>query len=547
MAQQPKLLKLLTSPSPLPESSLTELDISKFAEKLLKRYIGDTIDGSVDPLVPRSMLLAHYIHVPPPPNETPFEVPVIVKKNTASPVLGSFVQFTKPNRPPHLSLTEQVTRHKQEGVVVVMSARSSKAQTTLCRHIHILVEGLDNVIVPSVSNGVLSKCEPKDIGFENEWSLYSGNDIEEIVKASRMSTHSSVPITYSTSADGEKFLKKLFTIDDKDYTEEYFIRVAPVVKTTSVVFCLPKLYELDSESKNLSKEMGGGGCAFYIDEDIDSTTLDNLYLISHKLCSVASNIYDVARVVSEKKTRTDYADMVGIIRHSLENSIRKGVITANTPPDILRRLLRLEVITVSAASTLGGDYGLKEKLSWKTGGIDKETVGKTIENALSHHAFKLEIKDETIQEFDVDPRLAVIVIELARNLRKHYKTGGTNASILLRLNSQNKKTVDVELSTECVHDDAHAIYNRIKSPYLPRGVNWVNSLAKKMLIGSERGIKWSFHFIDATKKESSSILTHKIDDCSIEGPASVFDGDIAVERERKLKMTFKAESLAAIR
>jgi hypothetical protein len=547
MAQQSKLLKLLTAPSPLPESSVTDLDISKYAEKLLKRYIGDAIEDSNDSLVPHSVLLAHYIHVPPPPSETPFEVPVIVKKKNASPVLGSFVQFTNPNRHPHLSLTERVTRKKQEGLVVVISSSNSEAKTTLCRHIHVLVKGLDDVIVPSISKSVLSKFEPEDIGFDEGWSMYSGKDIEEIVKDRRVNATSLVQVTHETSDNGEKFLKKLFTIDDEDYTNEYFIRVAPVVKTANVVFCFPKLYELDSESKSLSREIGGGGCAFYIDEDLDSDTLDNLYLISHKLCSVASNIYDVARVVSEKKTRKDYADMVGIIRHSLENSMVKGVITASTPPEILRRLLRLEVITVSAASTLGGDHGLKDKLSWKTGGIDKETVGKTIEVALSHQGFKLEIKDETIQEFDVDPRLAVIVIELGRNLRKHFETGGANASILLKLGSQNKKTIDIELLTECIHDDARAIYNRLISSSLPRGVNWINNLASKMLSDSDGCVRWSFNFMDTTKKEASSVVTYKKDAWCIDGPASVFDGDIVVDLDRKMKMTFKAESLAAIR
>jgi hypothetical protein len=544
VTQQSKLFKLLAAPSPLPESSESDINLSRYGERLLKQYIGGALESS---LMPPSTLLSHYLHIPPPPNETPFEVPVIVKKNAASAVLGSFMEFRNPNRHKHLSLTERVTRTKQNGVIVVMSSNRSGARTDLCRHVHIHLKGLSDFDVPGIPVSYLEGVKSDDIGAAGEWSLYSQVGVDQIF--SRYQTTKvekpSRRVSYEVTGDDEAFLKELFVTTEGDYINEYLFRVAPVIKTATVVFCIPKLYnEPDFADAELAKEIGAGACVFYLDDEPDGNTLENLYVISHKLCGVASNIYDVARIISEKKVRKDSIDILGCIHHSLKNTLSKGI-PSNSTPEMVGRILKLEEITISAASALTDMHEQNHPLDWATDGFEEEPLGTTIGSALSDHFFTLEINDDVLRDRAVDPRLAVIIIELGRNLSKRAPREPSRGEISVTLNPHNDRTVDVEMFTTCSLQEARTLYENLQTHTELRGISWIVKLASRMLDRPRGMVSWTFGYSNADIKEEIEKHQLTMKDCHVTGPSSIFVSS-AVPKTEKLDMHFRAQGLSAI-
>jgi hypothetical protein len=544
VTQQSKLFRLLAAPSPLPDYTDSDVNLSRYAEKLLKQYIGRALEES---LVPPTTLLAHYLHIPPLPSETPFEVPVIVRNDAASRVLGSFMEFRNPNRHKHLSLTEMVTRTDQSGVIVVMSSDQRRVRTSLCRHVHIQIKDLDAVPVPVVPATFLSGIKADGFGSNSEWSLYSQIDVDHIFSHYEKTKIEppSYRVSYKASTEDERFFRNLFFVGTDNYTDEYISRVAPVVKVAKVVFCIPKLFSDPSHpGEGASAEIGAGACVFYIGEEPGIKTLETLYLITHKLCTVASGVYDIARVISEKKKRRDHIEIIGTIRHSLVNTISKGI-TSDTKPDTVRRHLALELVTVSAALASGGDQSVINEVPWSTGGLDDESVGETIEKALSNRHFNLKIDDAGVRGHKVDPRLVVILIELARNLKKCHTTGGPEALISIIRNETSSRDVNVELSTKSKSSDAIGIFKRLNNFSQCRGVNWVAVMASKMFSTTESYVSWSFSY-DGNDGDDVILKKTGMSRCYVEGPARIFSGDADHKPGGVLTMNFKAHALAAI-
>lgn len=554
MTDQAKFYKLLTAPSPLPESSESDIQLSRYGERLLKQYIGAALKES---LIPASTLLAHYLHIPPPPNETPFEVPVIVKAEAASRVLGSFMEFRNPSRHRHLSLTEKVTRTNQEGVIIVMSSSlmTDKADPDLCKHVHIHLKDLDNFSAPLVPDSVLEMVQADNIDDAGVWRLYSHENVDDIFQAHQRAKveEPSRKVNYAGASDEDMtFIRSLFVSNDADYTDEYMFRVAPVIKIATVVFCVPKLYgEADLRDQELANEIGAGACVFYLDEDPDVATLENLYVISHKLCSVASNIYDIARIISEKKFRKDSTDVLGSIYHSLNGTTTKGI-SLNSPPATIGRILSLERVTVGAAAALISVPGENHPLKWANSGFGGESLGITIGAALSNYLFTLTIKDEGVRDCVVDPRLAVIIIELGRNLNEKAPRRPSSAEITIKRNPNNSRAVDVEVITSCALVQAQRLYQNIhnsanspqRRPTKLRGTGLIFKLAHMLLDRSGGEVSWTFAYSNENIGEENKkhSLGHY---CFVSGPASIFDPD-SIHKTEKMEMRFRAQRLISI-
>jgi hypothetical protein len=437
-----------------------------------------------------------------------------------------------------------------------MSSSSGVDKSELCNHVHIHLKDLDDFRAPMVPVPILKMVEADAIDDAGEWRLYSHEGVDQIFQAHQMTKVEAAlrTVNYVGRSDEDvTFLRSLFMTEDADYTDEYMFRVAPVIKIATVVFCVPKLYaETDLRNEELANEIGAGACVFYMGGDPDVPTLENLYVLSHKLCSVASNIYDIARIISEKKFRKDSIEVLSSIYHSLNGTTTKGI-SLNDTPEKIGRILSLERVTVGAAAALISVPGENQPLVWANSGFDGESLGTTISQALSNYSFRLVINDEGVRGYNVDPRLAVIIIELGRNLSQKAPRQPSSAEISIKPNQNNRKAVDVEVITSCTLLHAQKLYQNISSstssllqshPTKLRGTGLIVKLAHMMLDRPDGKVSWTFTY--RTDNINEEIQPHFLGSyCFVAGPASVFNQG-STHKKEKMEMHFKAQGLISI-
>src|SRR5215213_870390 len=470
-----RMMRFIVSPSPIPDDLENIESLSGYGNKLLKEYVSSALATS---MLPETLILGHYLHIPPAPHRTPFRVPVIARQDVASKALAAFAYFRNPDRPKHLSPMERVLRNKQDGLTFVISSSKNQAEPVLSDYIHVQLSIPVQAEAPAIdlTGEILKGLNPERVyeSSNGSWCIYSESDVGAIFNSFRAAAQSadSVDPHFETTEKGRKLLEGLFGGKISDY----FRRIVRMVQVGTVMFCIPKLYPHDQQYREVSSVFGGGGCAFILSAPPDSQTLDNLYVFSHKICSVASNIYDVARVVSDKRTKKEHEELLKGIAHSLGNTISKKI-TTNTPTDMVQRLLKLEELTIEAASMLVVNPETPDTILWSQAGFDGEPVGTTIRKAISDFDFELNIDDEILDGLAVDSKLAAIVAELGRNLEKRRAPDRKSGLIVIRRNLSSEACVDIEVSTTCSHSDAQNIYQRMRGVSKFRGINWIYTLA----------------------------------------------------------------------
>lgn len=537
-----RMMRFIVSPSPIPDDLENIESLSGYGTKLLKEYVSSALATS---MLPETLILGHYLHIPPAPHRTPFRVPVIARQDVASKALAAFAYFRNPDRPKHLSLMERVLRNKQDGLTFVISSSKKQAEPVLSEYIHVQlsipVEAEASAI--DLAGELLKGLNPERVyeSSNGSWCIYSESDVGAIFNSYRVAAQfaDSVDPHFETTEKGRKLLEGLFGGKISDY----FRRIVRMVQVGTVMFCIPKLYPHDQQFRDVGSVFGGGGCAFILSAPPDSQTLDNLYVFSHKMCSVASNIYDVARVVSDKRTKKEHEELLKGIAHSLGNTISKKI-TTNTPTDMVQRLLKLEELTIEAASMLVVNPEIPDTILWSQAGFDGESVGTTIRKAISDFDFELNIDDEILDGRLVDSKLAAIVAELGRNLEKRRAPDRKSGLIVIRRNLSSEACVDIEVSTTCSHSDAQNIYQRMRGVSKFRGINWIYTLASKMFESNASQVAWSFAYLNSDSSEASETRPQGHTGWKVIGPASIFDEDAMVRKQ--LRMTFMAQRLKAI-
>lgn len=96
----------------------------------------------------------------------------------------------------------------------------------------------------------------------------------------------------------------LEAIIGKPLIADYVKHIAPLTHYGQVVLCAPLLYRFDDDAVN--KRLGGGGCLFLLDDSCDLSNellLQELYLLSHKICSLVLVTLDVASVSAKEEVQ----------------------------------------------------------------------------------------------------------------------------------------------------------------------------------------------------------------------------------------------------
>lgn len=539
------LKKLLCAPYPPPQNFDDESFFENFSDELLKKFGGSNLphSGGEPSLLPPSLLLAQYLHIPPEPKITTFNSPILVRRDRAEQCLASFAHFRK-HRPTHLSLIENTIKTGKDGSVFIFSKQNFDEQNSIgVRQASLQILNLDDYKNQSFLNN-LEGIFPE--ALNTEWYFYSSNNIRNLFSTFNPAPSGSLyePFEFKykiPTQEGTHLLELIFG----DNLQSYLPRIAQMVRLGCVVFCIPKIYSRQHPTEKRFEELGGGGCAFIIKEEINKGIIENLYVLSHKLCSTASSVYDISRVASTELAAKRIHDMVRCINHSLKNAITKEI-PLNVTSDGVKRILLLEKITINAAVSINdidnSEYG---RIDWKVPELRGESIGRTVEQVLSDENFQLKVIDDSLIGRQVDARFPVIIIELGRNLAKRQPVGGPLAKILVVRNKENPRFATIKVTTKCSYVDAWKLYLRLSSSDDFRGIKFIATLAEGMIEDDGGSVSWTFVPTEINAQKNVEIISKKIGKTVVNAPASVFS-EISPKQSDLLEMTFVAKDLASI-
>lgn len=446
-------------------------------------------------VMPPSVLLAQIIQVLPRDLTVSFEIPTLIRREYAKSIIPPIVFHGAFVRRSGLSLfrnaVEELKSHERErGIICTVSNESVQPNLT--------ISSADMLrVLLTTSRSRRGKRTPRfkplqvdldDLGVNApEWGLIRTGRLAHLIEGVNGDTPS--PPSVQPFFDDPHGLKIIFG----DTPSEYLSHMAPIAAIGHIVICVPRLYAFDS-TKNELEDMGGGGCFFVVEGELNVNLLESLYLIAHKMCSAVSGMQEVARAVSDET----FAKTFRFISHSLKNSVERGI-PPNASKEMVGRALTLERYTAKAAGALKNKkIDPQQVIKWDTGGFNGEPVGRTIEEALSSSSYKVNLDDSSIKDAQVDPRLVAGLVELARNLSRHHPSDEGEATIRIQRDKRSVKAISIQLATKCIYDDVQDLIGKLLTK--SGGVNWVVLLLGRLLAPREGGITWEIKYAKSRPK-----------------------------------------------
>ncbi len=533
------LARLIAQPAPLPTRFDAAQQQREYEEALIQNYLADFLPDKYNGFFPSSLKLAHYLHIPPEPERTRFNFPIIVRREGQSGHLAAFGHFRR-FRELRLSLVERVSRKREDSWIFVFASRSfnSRVDKSVCKQANVVlkppVKPLD--YAPSIFDEV----EPKQI--REDWLLYSHVDLDSILQRLQKGAPS---IAYPTGVQfefgGEQDDKVLRYIFPNSF-ELYLERLSYMVAEGYVIFCIPQVYEYKALGIPRA-QVGGGACAFIVGEEPTVDELEALFLASTELCSSASAVHDLGRITSLHMFRTMFQAMT----HSIGNAIREEIQVNSTPTQVAR-ILAIQELHLRALESFARVWEPipSSLLPWGESGYRGESISSTIQHAYSSAGHRIEVDDSPVRGARVDGRLVLIVTELARNLFKNWDDVPTSyrrelEQIVISESPVGESTVDVNVVSVCDYEAAWHIQKKLLAEDGAGGITLIAYLAGGMADEASR-IEWCLRPLrsDFALDEYATRMAN----CYLHAPPELVDDNPVLEEE-VFEMTFSARGLHA--
>ncbi len=305
--------RFLTTPLPWPKNLGNVDDITKHGNVQLRAVIESSVRSGV---LPKSVLLAQFIHVIPGDLVIDLEIPTLVDRQHvvgllhASAIQGSFVKKT---------------RFSFFRSAVTLSARLNKGIICSFSNDRRYTFDLENLIHAHVS--ITNPCNPPladDLAAairrvvrhpvdESPWDYVRGLDLRPLLD-----------ITADLGERPKSFDAAASPIVDEvlgGQAYKYLWRISPWMYLGHLVLCTPSLYYRRETPPSVGSDIGGGGVLYVVQGELSSPLLWDLYAISHRMCSIVSGIWDTAKVVSQKAEAVGYQRGEYMISHEMDTPL----------------------------------------------------------------------------------------------------------------------------------------------------------------------------------------------------------------------------------
>jgi len=294
----PRWLEFLTAPLPMPGGRIDNASLDMYEKRQVRAIIENALLLRV---LPSSLLLVQFVHVIPEDLKIKFEITTAVNKTRKDKLIGATAYQGAFVKRSNTSFFESASRvAKEQGLLVIVSQKQLpllKVEFAECLYV-----GLDNCEgrTPSIPRMDLTHIETESIPG-TKFAFVSERGISDLIERVAETSDEKPPgldneCRVATSAKSRRRLQAILGSG----IEGYFAHIYPLTSLGNVIMCVPTLYSFD-EGTGVNKNLGGGGCLFVINEEINEDTLRQVYVITHKLCGMVSAIVDIALVSSKQE------------------------------------------------------------------------------------------------------------------------------------------------------------------------------------------------------------------------------------------------------
>lgn len=287
-------LRFLTLPQPMPPGNPDLESFQALQKEKLRDLIGEALSTR---LLQPEPLLIQFVHIQPDAGRPYFGITTVGKNQQQLPILVAYTGL-------HLRYVQEkgisffknaATLMEGRGIVALFSTKAS----------------------PDVqlANSDFVSVQVSDCSLYQVNALPDPTDFEDVPNASGYRSFS--------DAAYQKFIADLTTtgatpkeprtihcdtrVEDLiggENKAQYFAHLAPLLVHHHLVCCAPALYDHGAEKRG--NQSGAGGCVFLIpvDQKLSSSNLEDYYLFTHKLCTMAAMIPEIAAAISQTEVQS---------------------------------------------------------------------------------------------------------------------------------------------------------------------------------------------------------------------------------------------------
>lgn len=474
-------------------------------------------------ILPQGLLLVQFIHVRPVDLFLDFDLPMAVREthvDVVRPALrlhGQYVQTSGTS-----FFRNAIASNLEKGLLCTISPHAcTTVNIGSVEHIHAELQGL----------------EPRRSPIEHAVGGSAWRYLATAEVNSSTDEHVEGPAWRPKGLRLPDLLRRLLN----GRSDEYMSHISEMSQFGTAVLCVPKIFDLDVVGVD-PRMMGGAGCVFILEGKAEEHALRCLYAIAHKLCGLVQSVHALGRLESQRLSARTFH----FLRHSLGNTLKKRI-SYGTPPETVQRFLKLdEIMLLAGGCAMLGEVPAESWLQWSSAGFAGETIGQTIENALSAPPdFELRIHDSGIANLEVDPRFVAIVVELSRNFEHRLEVEGSSA-LRIERDISNPSALRISLRTRCTPSDAVSILNRLRgSSDEARGINWIVEMSLGLLGTGTGALRWTFTPVEGSTGEPTASLSNDRARWSFTAPESICRK--APKSGAHLWMDFEADGLFSLK
>lgn len=313
--------EFLLSPLPLGEARRSLDNIQQEGNRQL-RYVLEL--AARTGVLPQTVGLAQFLHIRPETKTVDLEVPTLVRSDMASALLfasaiqGASVKGTKVS-----FFQRAVPRYMygRRGLLCTVSQASSyrprlSHTDTSSVHLHSIWAP-----VPGENIAAAISALRRDKVGGTKWDYVRGNDVAQLFSENLLMQN----CRDDRSDEVDTLFRDLMKQGEKNDLDLYLTHISPATSLGSVVLCVPNMFMSADGShpshRPMEKAAGGGGMMFIVEEPLDDDLCQTLYYISHRVCSLATAIWDMVQSAYIRAEELGFQRGEYMISHEVDTPI----------------------------------------------------------------------------------------------------------------------------------------------------------------------------------------------------------------------------------